>query len=49
MIDMYAYLQGIQFGGEISYACAIAITTLFATEILITIFIKGYEKWSHRK
>lgn len=48
-IDMYAYLQGIQYGGEISYASAIAIVTLFATEIFMSLVMKVSARWQQRK
>jgi multiple sugar transport system permease protein len=47
-VDLYAYLQGIAFGGEISYASAMSIIMLLVTIILFTLITKVYTKWRSR-
>jgi len=47
-VDLYAYLQGIAFGGEISYASAISIVMLLVTIVLFTLITKVYMKWYSR-
>ncbi|MEM2950284.1 MAG: sugar ABC transporter permease [Nitrososphaeria archaeon] len=47
-VDLYAYLQGIAFGGEISYASSISIVMLLVTILLFSIITKVYIIWRSR-
>lgn len=44
-LDLYAYQQGINLGGRVSYASAMSILFLIITTIAFTIIWKAIKKW----
>lgn len=45
-LDLYAYQQGINLGGRVSYASAMSILLLIFTTVVFTIIWKVIKKWA---